>query len=162
MKRFLLVALLLVIFDQVWAQQFIYIKQGNEFPAIRYGIMDHVKFRTAEDQPWVTGMIREIGPEFVRIGNVIYPLDAIIAFRSRNELLAIGGTALWGGGVFFTGLALINGIINNDQPVIKNSQLIWGGGLVVVGLGMMALSKKDYYSSDGWNWVVVDFNKVTE
>lgn len=162
MKNSLLLGLLLIAMNQIWGQQFIYIKQGNEFPVLRYGLYDQVKFKTAEDLPWITGVIREISAEYVQIGNVTYPLEAIIAFRSRNELLTIGGTALWGGGVFFTGLALINGVINNDQPIIKNSQLLWGGGLVLAGLGMTALGKKDYNWSDGWRWVVVDLNQKLE
>ena len=158
MKHILLLVLLSICLN-VKGQQFLYIKKGNEFPVLRYAVSDRVKFRTAADLPWVSGIIREIGKDFIRINNVVYPLESIAAFRNRNELLTIGGTALWGGGVFFTGLALINGVINNDQPVIKSSQLVWGGGLVIAGLGMMALGKKDYYREDGWNWVSIDLSK---
>ena len=140
-------------------QQFIYIKKGNEFPALKYGLRDQVKIRTHEELPWVSGMIREIGDDFIKINNVVYPLDAIIAFRNRNELATVTGTALWAGGVFFTGLALINGAINNDQPIIRGSQLAWGGGLVIAGLGVVALGKKDFYREDGWSWVVIDLSK---
>lgn len=158
MKHRLILVLLFAGF-YMSGQQYLYIKKGNEFPVLRYGISDRVKFRTSEDLPWVSGMVREIGEDFIRINNVVYPFEAIVAFRSKNELLDIGGKALFGGGVFFTGLALINGVINNDQPVIKGSQLAWGGALAAVGFGMMALARKDYYREDGWNWVTIDLTK---
>ena len=158
MKHYVLVLVLIFTCQSVMAQQYLYIKKGNEFPVKRYGIMDKVKFKTGEDLPWVSGVIREIGKDFVRINNVVYPFESILAFRSRGELLTITGTALWGGGLFFTGLVLINGVINNDQPIIKESQLLWGGGLVLAGLGLTALAKKDYYTTDGWQWVVVDLS----
>lgn len=160
--KFIPILFLILTAGGLSGQQYLYIKQGNEFPALRYGISDRVKFRTGEDLPWVSGVIREIGSDFLRINNVVYPFEDIIAFRSNDELLTIGGTALWGGGVLFTGLALINGVINNDKPVIKGSQLAWGGALVAVGFGMIALAKKDYYREDGWHWVTIDLTKDLE
>ena len=157
--KFIVIFFLMLISESLSAQQYLYIKQGNEFPAVRYGISDRVKFRTGEDLLWVSGIIREIGSDFIRINNVIYPFEEIIAFRSSNELLNIGGTALRSGAVLFTGLAFINGVINNDNPVIKGSQLIWGGALVAVGFGMVALARKDYYREDGWYWLTIDLTK---
>lgn len=158
--NFLIICLLFTLCAS--AQQYLYIKKGNEFPVMRYGINDKVKFRTDEEMPWVSGTIREIGADFIRINNVVYPLESIQAFRQRGELLTITGTALWGGGVLFTGIALFNGVINRDQPVIKGSQLAWAGGLVVAGLGLTALGKKDYKQSDGWQWVSIDLSRDLE
>ncbi len=162
MRKCFLVLIIILTSTNLWSQQFIYIKKGNEFPVTRYGLNDKIQFRTSEELPWVSGVIREIGPDFLRVGNVVYPLEAIVAFRTRKELLTISGKALWGGGVLFTGLALINGVINRDSPVIRSSQLVWGGGLVLAGLGLVALGKKDYYREEGWQWVVIDLNQTEE
>lgn len=147
---------------QLTAQQYLYIKQGNEFPEKRYGVSDGVRFRTEEKGPWVNGIIREIGKDYLQVNNVVYPLDAIVAFRSNGELLTIGGTALWAGGILFTGIALVNGVINGDQPIIRGSQLVWGGGLVAAGFGMMALGQKTYHKKNGWEWVTIDLNQQTK
>ncbi|MDZ7846386.1 MAG: hypothetical protein U5L96_06280 [Owenweeksia sp.] len=156
----LLLGILICCSMGLMAQQYLYIKKGNEFPDKKYGLKERITFKTDSAAQWSEGLIDEVSGKYIVISGVQYSLEAITAVRSERQLLKIAGTALWAGGLLFTGIAIINGVINNDAPLVRNSQLAWGGGLVVAGIVMDLLSRKTYRADAGWNWVTIDLQKM--
>lgn len=144
------------------AQQFLYLKRNNEFPDHRFVLHEKVNFRTGETDEWATGKLEEIRQESVKISGVVYPLKDITAFRTRNALLDLFGSALWSGGLLFTGIAFFNRTINGDKPLLTNGQIIFGSSLIVSGLVVNWLNLKTYKKEEGYNWVVIDINEYQQ
>lgn len=150
---------------QCWglsAQQYLYIKKNNDFPAQRLAIHDRVNFKMQGEEDWAKGTIEELSEESIRIDGVRYPLDEIAAFRTRHQLLHIASQVLWKGTLFFTGIVVANGLINNDRPLLTKGHMIVGAGLVGAGVFLSVLNRQTYEKDKGWRWVVIDLNQNKE
>ncbi len=146
------------------AQQYLYLKKNNNIPAHRFALKDRIHFKMAGADKWDKGLLQEINQETIKVNGVDYALADVAAVRSQNDLIKITGSALLTGGVFFTGIAFVNRVVNGDRPVLTNGQLIWGASLMGGGALILWASRKTYRATDGWKWVVIDLNahKVDE
>ena len=157
--RITLSTLLLMLAGTMFGQQYLYLQKDNDIPHTRLELKDRVKFKTADTADWTAGILHEITSESITVGGVTYPLKEIVAFRTRNSLVYTLGSAGVAGGALFTGIFLVNGLINSDSPVITNKQIILGASLVSAGFLVRWLSRKTFEKEDGWKWNVIDLEK---
>lgn len=158
--KVLLSALLLLGAFSLPAQKYIYLKKGNDVPAMRIGINERVVFKTAESTKFMKGIMNDVTPSSITINYKTYALEDIEAFRGRNELLTIGGTALAGGALLYTSLGLINRLGSYDDGGFTSSQWITITSIFGAGLIMRWAGKRTYKKDKGWIWQVIDFSDV--
>lgn len=159
--KFFISTLLMALAINLSAQKYLYIKKGNNAPKLRISLNEQVTFKTIESTKFIQGIMNDLSPTTITINGKMYALGDVQAFRVRNELLTIGGTALAGGALLFTSLALINRIgssysgggLTTGQWVTAAS--FFGGGLIMRWLG-----KRTFDKDKGWNWQVIDLEKT--
>jgi hypothetical protein len=159
--RLAIAGLLLVCTTSAWSQQYLYLQKGNEIPHTRLELKDKVKFKTTEDGEWLEGILHEIAAERVTVGNATYLLEDITAFRTRNNFVHLLGTTAVAGGTLFTGIFILNGLINGETLLTKN-QAILGASLATSGFLVRLLARKTYNRADGWHWEVINLDKDFE
>lgn len=162
MRATILVSLMLLFATSLSAQQYLYIQKGNEVPHARIGVNERVQFKTREGDDWIKGLVQNIGNESITVGRVTYPFSEIVTFRRRNSFLYTVGTAGLGGGAFFTGIFLVNGLINDSSPIITERQMAVGASLMAAGAIVQWFSKKTYKLEKGWHWKVIDLEQDLE
>lgn len=140
-------------------QQYLYVKKKGELPAERLTLHDNVKIKVSDTTSWVKGPLEMINTESIKVKGQVFRLKEVKAIRVNNGLMRLGGTAMWAGGILFTSVALINGIINDDNPVIYPGQIAFGSGLVAGGVLVSWLSRKTYSREKGYFYEVIDLNK---
>jgi len=158
MKRFLTI-LLITVGINLPAQQYLYLKQTGEIPYKRLKVNDPIKIRVAKSPEWISGKITSIETSVIEINKTAYKLASIEAVRTYNEMLKLSGSTFLVGGVLFTGIVLINGLINSDSPLIRQGQVVFGSAMVSGGLLVRWLSRKTYHKSKGWQFEVIDLDK---
>lgn len=159
--RLLILSALLAFNLSLFGQQYLYLQKGNEVPHTRLALKDIVKFKTADSEEWVEGILQEITAESITVGRGTYPLDQITSFRTRNNFVHLLGTAGVAGGTLFTSIFILNGLINNETLLTEN-QAILGASLVTAGFIVRLLARKSFHKKDGWNWRVIDLDKDFE
>lgn len=149
-------SLLLLLSLAVSAQKYLYIKHNNQPPADRIGLHERVVFKTAESRTFTKGLLDDITPGSITVDGRTYPLASIESFRTRNELMTIGGTAMMAGSLMFTALAVINrtGLSGNfTQREALGLGAVFGGGLLLRWAGRRTFKKEK-----GWKWEVIDLD----
>lgn len=144
-----------------YSQSYLYLQKNNEVPYKRLGLYDTVIFKT-DSSEWVGGKIHSISNEVIRIDGVDYLLADIVGFRTHNELIYLGGTAMAIAGVGFTGIALVNRTVNGDTPLLRPGQIVFGAALSGAGLLVRWLSRKTYLRDKGWHWKVISLDNLDE
>lgn len=158
--RILLSLLFAISFFGLSAQKYLYIKKGNEFPKERLGLNDHVRFKTTESDKFIKGMLNDITPAAITVNGKTYELNDVVAFRTRNEIMTVAGTALAGGAVLFTALGLVNRGISSDQSGgWTNGQWITAASIFGGGLILRWAGRRTFKTEKGYRWEVIDLNQ---
>lgn len=159
--RLALIALIFLGFSTVaFSQQYLYLKKKGEVPYKRLALYNSIKIQTEEGGDWVEGKITAINEKSITVGTTSYPLKEIKAMRTYNHLLRLGGTAIAGGGILFSGIAFFNRTTNGDNPLLTPGQINFGIGMLAGGLVIRWLSRKTYKAEKGWTWEVINLNKT--
>lgn len=155
--RFLL--FLLCLAGSVSAQSdmyLLYVMRDGEAPAERLRLGDVISVREPEAD-WYKGSITAINDRQVQLDNRSFSLKHINGIRTYNQLGMIGGQALWKGGLFFMGIAIFNGVINNDKPLVQPVFLYYTGGAAILGGIINLLSRHTYHIEDDWYFKIIDY-----
>lgn len=143
------------------AQKYLYIKKGNEFPKERLGLNDHIRFKTSESTKFMKGVLNDVTPTAITINGKVYELSDVVAFRTRNEIMTVGGTALAGGAILFTALALVNRGISSDYEFgLTKGQWITAASVFGGGLLLRWAGRRTYETEKGYRWEVIDLNET--
>lgn len=140
-------------------QTFLYVMKKGEVPAERLNLGDKVAIKVAEEEDYIKGNIRLITAERIQVGKRTVLLSSVTKLRTSSELLSLAGYALAGGGAMFTGVFAINSTINNERPILRDSQVVTGAGLIGSGLALIYLGRKTYRTEKGWYFKVIDLNE---
>lgn len=141
------------------AQKYLYIKKGNEFPKKRIEIHDHVVFKTSESENFIKGMLNDVTPTAITVNGKTYELTDVVAFRTRNQIMTVTGTALAGGALLFTTLGLINRATSSYEGGLTNGQWITAASIFGGGLILRWAGKRTFKTEKGWHWEVIDLNQ---
>lgn len=143
------------------AQKYLYIKKGNEIPKLRIGVNERVTFKTTESTKFIDGILNDVTATAMVVSGKTYALSDVEAFRVRNQLLTIGGTAIAGGALLYTSLGLINRIGGKYQGgSFTTGEWVTVASLFGGGLLMRWLGKKTYSKDKGWKWEIIDLNQT--
>ncbi|WP_417608757.1 hypothetical protein [Owenweeksia hongkongensis] len=141
------------------AQKYLYIKKGNEFPKERIGLNERVTFKTSESTKFTKGILNDVTPTAITVNGKTYELTDVIAFRTRNEIMTVTGTALAGGALLFTTLGLINRATSSYEGGLTNGQWITAASFFGGGLLLRWAGKRTFKTEKGWHWEVIDLNQ---
>lgn len=141
------------------AQQYLYITKKGSTPAERLGINSKVKIKIEGESEWIEGSLKRIDANAIKINDRLFYFSNIEAIRTYNHLVKVIGSAIWGGGVFFTSIAFVNRLINDDDPLIRPSQVTFGAGMIGAGALISWASRKTYSKAKGYSFKVIDLDQ---
>lgn len=142
-----------------YSQQYLYIKKQGEMPKERIGINERITFKIKGEEEWINGLLKELKGNAIKVNDRLFYFSNIEGIRTYNSLLKTVGSTLWVGGAFFTSIAAVNSIINEERPILSNRQIGLGIGLGVVGVMVGRLSRKTYLKEKGYNFEVIDLDQ---
>ncbi len=143
------------------AQQYLYLKKKGEVPAFRWeqGAPLELKVRNGEEEFWLRGDFVRADSSSIVFGTKIIRKKDIVALRMDRGLMPFFGKAAMAGSTLFTGVILVNGLINNDRPIIRASTIYIGLGVFAGGFLLDYLGVRKFYMKDGWYFEHIDFNE---
>lgn len=157
MFKLIQINLLIFIFllpGSILAQNIFLLEKPGTINNKKYYVGNHIKIKTIAKDTIISGVI-----------NKIYDSALIVDYNSEIRLSDIKMiyTKRWGfnllqrifqvSGFSYLGLSTINGLINNDQPIVPEETLIISGGLIAAGFAMVPLANKRH-KIDNKNWRV--------
>lgn len=159
----LLTFLFLLVSALLPAQQYLILKKKGEVSPIRYQAGDEIRLlleNGPEEEYWLKGEITRFDSLNLWLESQQIPLNEIKAVRDYPGLLSLFGKAFMGGAVLFSGLSVVNGVLNNDPVLIQPSQAYWSLGFLGAGIIMHRLGTKTYRSEKGWYFQYYDLEKT--
>lgn len=142
-----------------YSQQYLYIKKKGELPKERIGVNDNIKFKINGREEWISGMLKEITATAIKVNDRLFYFSNIESIQTQSQLLKTLGTSMWVGGAFFSSIAAVNSIINDERPILSNNQIILGSGLGAIGYLVGRLALKTYSREKGYNFEVIDLDQ---
>ena len=146
MHRLISINLFVFIFlltGSVLAQNIFLLEKPGTIKNKKYYVGDQIKIRTIEKDTIIEGVINKI-------------FDSVLIIDYNNEVrvsdIKMIYTKRWGfnllkgifqlSGFAYLGISSINGLINNDKPILPKETLIISGGLIIAGFAMVPLANK--------------------
>lgn len=141
-----------------YSQQYLYIKKKGEMPKERIAINQRITFKIRGEKEWISGFMKELNGNSIRVNDRLFYFSNIEGIRTYNSLLKTFGSAFWVGGAFFTSIAAVNSIINDERPILSNRQIGLGAGLGLLGIVVTRISRKTFLKEEGYSFEVIDLN----
>ncbi len=113
--------------------QYLVVKKPGKVESEKYFAGDEIQLKIKGADWWLKGNIQYIGDSSISVDSREIALLEIEAVRVPLNFTGTLGSLMMSAGIFFTSIITVNGIINNDSPIIGTNQLIIGSSLVATG-----------------------------
>ncbi len=127
----------------------------------KYNVSDRIRIKLTSADTILSGKITAIIDSSLIINNA-YPVDlkdVTVVYRSMWGTSLLQKAALIAG-VGYLGISALNGLINNDSPVVPKETLVIGGSLTAAGLALIPFTKRRFRMDQGkWRLLILDFSK---
>jgi hypothetical protein len=157
--RFILGALIFLFSVEMIGQKLLVLEKAGTAKNFKYKTGDKIRLETVRDNLVFSGKITEIKDSSIIIEsyNEIKLREISQVFRERSLMRLFSGAAI-SGGLFYLSLDAVNGILNNDSPVIAKNTLIASGILVGTGLIMRQFFFRKFETKEKWRLKILDFS----
>jgi len=157
--RFILGALIFLTSIQMMGQKLLVLEKAGTVKNFKYKIGDEISVELVRDKIIFTGPITEIKDSGLVIDyyNEVKIREISKIFR-KSKFLRYFSRASITAGIFYFSLDAVNGVINNDSPVIAESTLIATGALLGTGFLMRQFVVRKYALNDKWRLKILDFS----
>lgn len=144
------------------AQQYLVVQKKGTIKNHKYEVGNEISFQTKKGDFYVTGIISKMTDSTVFIDNLYeIELENInVVFRQRRFLRKLSNLFFIRGGIAYVTIVGINGVINNDSPLIDEQTLIISASMVAVGFLMKPFIIKKMDVTEKWQLKVLDFNNI--
>ena len=145
------------------AQQYLVVQKRGTVKNFKYEVGNKISFQTKKGDFYVQGSISKLTDSTVFIDNLYeIELENIgVVLRQRGFWMKLSKQFFISGGIAYVTIVGINGIINNDCPLIDEQTLIISASMVAVGFLLKPFYVKKMDVSEKWQLKVLDFNNIT-
>ncbi len=156
---FILFALIILSSFEMSGQKLLVLEKAGTVKNYKYKTGDKIRIETVRDNLVYMGEITEIKDSSIIIESYteIKLREICKVFRQRELMRTFSGAAI-SGGVFYLSLDAVNGVINNDSPIIAKNTLIASGILVGAGLLMRQFVFRKFETKVKWRLKILDFS----
>ncbi len=160
-SRFLILLIVFFILPSflLMGQKLLVLEKAGTVKNYKYKLGDEITVETKRDKQVFSGSLTEIKDSAIVVEyyNEIKLTEISRVLRKRELMRIFSGAAITAG-VFYFSLDALNGIINNDSPVIAESTLIATGALLGSGLLMKQFVIRKIDLEDKWRLKILDFS----
>jgi len=120
---------------------------------------DFVKLKIRSSDTTVKGMINFIYDSslVVNYGTEVLINDIAVIYRERRMLKLLQNVCL-ASGLLYLSISTLNGIINNDSPIVPGETLKISGGLVLTGVILTTVTSRAHrIEPTKWKVKILDF-----
>ncbi|MCB0805653.1 MAG: hypothetical protein KDC05_07620 [Bacteroidales bacterium] len=156
---FLLLFLFFVI--EVRSQNILVLEKPGTARNFKYTEYDHISILQTSTDSIISGRLSAISDSSISIngGPDILLNDIQMVYRTSWGFNLFQKTTLLAGSLYL-GISTINGMVNNDSPVVPKETLIIGGSLTAAGLILIPLTTRRLKPGKGvWRLVILDFTE---
>lgn len=160
MKFWIVLGALAILFSiEIMGQKLLVLEKAGTAKNYKYKTGDKIKVETVRDNLVFSGEITEIKDSSIIINsyNEVKLREISRIFRERALMRLFSGAAI-SGGLFYLSLDWVNGIINNDSPIIAKNTIIASGILVGTGLIMRQFFYRKFETKEKWRLKILDFS----
>lgn len=139
-------------------QSYLYLEQEGATPDYRWeqGVKIDVLLKNGDEMVWRSGYFEGGDSAGIILGTRYISYEQIYGVRYERGLLPFLGTASMAAAGLFTGIFLVNGIINDDSPIIRPGQIGLGVGLFGLGLLSRPFWYKKRMMEDGYRLRIIN------
>ena len=122
---------------------------------------DHIKLMTRSTNVKISGRINMISDSslIINFANEILLDDIKVVYRSRWGFNLMQKVLL-ASGILYLSLSTLNGVINNDSPIVSEKTLKIAGGLLIGGIILTPLTSRMHrIEKTKWKVKILDFSE---
>ncbi len=124
-----------------------------------YHEYDHIRLKTRSTNVKIGGPINMISDSsiIINFANEVMLDDIEAVYRSRWGFSLLQKVCL-ASGILYLSLSTLNGVINNDSPIVPEKTLKIGGGLLIGGIILTPLTTRIHrIEQTKWKVKILDF-----
>ncbi|MCD4788567.1 MAG: hypothetical protein K8R37_01105 [Bacteroidales bacterium] len=148
-----------LIFHFSFSQNIFLLEKPGTIKNYKYRENDHIRIKTISKDTIIAGIINKIGDSIIIINyaNEISPDDISIIYRTRWGFALLQGI-FFSAGVPYLAISTLNGVINNDSPIVSKETLIISGSLIATGIAITPLTtRKHKIDNTKWRVKILNF-----
>ena len=145
-----------------YSQQYLIVQKCGTVKNVKYEVNDKISFQTLKGEFHIEGTITKIKDSTITI-DTFYEINLkniATVFRLRSFLNGLSKIFFIRGGIVYVSIVGINGIINNDSPLIDEQTLIISASMVAIGFALKPFITKKFDVTGKWCLKVIDFDKI--
>lgn len=141
------------------AQNIFVLEKANLGRIIWFYPNDYIKIKTLDSQEKIEGVIYKVTDSslIINFGTEVMLNDISVIYRKRWGFNFLQKLFL-ASGLLYISISALNGITNNDDPLVPQETLKIGGGLVIAGILLTPLTSRTHtISPKSWKVKILDF-----
>ncbi|MCD4663782.1 MAG: hypothetical protein K8R68_00840 [Bacteroidales bacterium] len=125
----------------------------------KYRENDYIRIKLESKDTIINGIINNISDSslIINYANEIFLDDIAAVYKKRWGFTFLQGIFFMTG-VPYLAISTLNGIINNDNPIVPPETLLISGSLIVAGIAISPLTSRKHIVDDKrWRVKILDF-----
>ena len=157
-----LLSVLISAFIPIFGQQYLVVQKSGKVKNFKYEVGDEIMISTRKGDLKVSGEITKISDTSVTINSYVEVGFSNVAkvLRPRRYFTKLSKLFFIRGGIAYVTIVGINGIINNDSPLIDEQTLGISAAMVAIGLAMKPFYIRKLDMMGKWKLKVIDFENI--
>ena len=155
----LIIAFLISTAGVLTSQNILVLEKAGAGKKHLFQVRNNISLKTESSQKRIKGTITQILDSSIVINysQEIQITDIAAIYRKRWGFSLLQNVLI-AGGVLYTTLSLLNGTINNDDPLVPSKTLKIGGGMILAGILLTPLNtRKHPIEMTRWKLKILDF-----
>ena len=160
-NRISLIILLSIFFGISFSQNIFILEKPGTIKNYKYYQNNQIKIKTHSSDTIIKGTITYIRDSSIIIdyANEIYLNDMALIYKKRWGFSFLQTLFFAAGGPYLL-ISMLNGLINDDSPIIPKETLIISGSLIVAGIALTPLTtRRCKIDNKKWRVKILDFTE---
>lgn len=164
MIRYFFAGLLIFTLSAAFGQQYLVVQKNGKVKNFKYQTGDEIMLQTKNGAFNLKGEITQLSDSSLTINSYIEIKYSNIAklLRPRRYFTKLSKLFFIRGGIAYVTIVGINGIINNDSPMIDEQTLAISATMVAIGLIMKPFYIRKLDVTKKWHIKMINFDMIPE
>ncbi|MEZ5199555.1 MAG: hypothetical protein R2764_25215 [Bacteroidales bacterium] len=158
--KILTVILYFLVCTGINCQNIFILEKPGTIKYFKYTVNDRIKLKTIGEKTLISGRISKISDSSIVVNSVLeIPLKDIDVIHREQFGFSLLQKVFLSAGIPYLAISMINGAINNDNPIVTEETLIISGSLITAGAALTPLvSRKFKIDNQKWRVKILDFS----